>query len=60
MVNRFKIIKIVLNYNCVHNSTCTDSFHIRNDIGFLPVECCTHTPAIQTLFATELQYALVV
>lgn len=60
MVKRFKMIKIVLNYNCDHNSTRTDSFHLTKDTGGLPIGCCTPTPATQTLFVTELQSALIV
>lgn len=59
MVKRFKMIKIVLNYNCDHNSTSTDSFHMTKDTGSLLGECCTPTLAKQTLFATELQSALI-
>lgn len=60
MVKRFKMIKNVLNYDCDHDPTSTDSFHMTKDTGGLPVEGCTPTPAMQTLFATELQSALIV
>lgn len=52
MVRRFKIIKIILNYNCDHNSTSTDSFHMTKDTGGLPADRCIHIIAMQTLFAT--------